>query len=59
MNCAAVDQGITAIRKVEVPASWADAKDPEGKTVELPEFIEQILIPMNKQEGDSLPVRRL
>ena len=56
MNCAAVDQGITAIRKVEVPASWADAKDPEGKTVELPEFIEQILIPMNKQEGDSLPV---
>ena len=24
--------------------------------MELPEFIEQILIPMNKQEGDSLPV---
>ena len=56
MNCAAVDQGITAIRKVEVPADWANAEDPAGEKVELPEFIEQILIPMNKQEGDSLPV---
>lgn len=56
MNCAAVDKGITAIRKVEVPAEWANAEDPEGEKVELPEFIEQILIPMNKQEGDDLPV---
>ena len=56
MNCAAVDKGITAIRKVEVPADWANAEDPEGEKVELPEFIEQILIPMNKQEGDNLPV---
>ena len=56
MNCAAVDKGITAIRKVEVPAEWANAEDPEGEKVELPEFIEQVLIPMNKQEGDNLPV---
>ncbi|MCI9596176.1 MAG: pyruvate:ferredoxin (flavodoxin) oxidoreductase [Firmicutes bacterium] len=56
MNCKAVDMGVSAIKKIEVPADWANAKDPDGESVELPEFIEEILIPMNKQEGDSLPV---
>ena len=56
MNCEAVDKGITAIRKIEVPEEWADAEDPKGKYVELPEFVEEILIPMNRQEGDDLPV---
>ena len=42
MNCAAVDKGITAIRKIEVPAEWAEAEDPKGKVEELPEFIEAV-----------------
>ena len=58
MNYAAVDAGINSAHKVAVPASWKDAKDDEktGEVKELPEFIANILVPMNRQEGDSLPV---
>ena len=56
MNCAAVDKGIAAIHKVEIPEEWADVQNPKEKYEELPEFIEEILIPMNHQEGDDLPV---
>lgn len=56
MNCRAVDEGINAIQKVEIPASWLDAEDPKEKALDLPTFIEEILIPMNQQEGDDLPV---
>lgn len=56
MNNAAIDRGITDIKKVEVPADWADAKDDTNTKLEVPEFIEEILIPMTRQEGDDLPV---
>jgi pyruvate-ferredoxin/flavodoxin oxidoreductase len=56
MNYAGVDQGISAFKQVEVPASWADAKDAADTNKEIPEFIEEVLVPMNRQEGDSLPV---
>lgn len=41
---------------MEIPASWLDAEDPKEKPLDVPEFIEQVLIPMNQQEGDDLPV---
>ncbi|HHU17868.1 MAG: pyruvate:ferredoxin (flavodoxin) oxidoreductase [Anaerovoracaceae bacterium] len=56
MNNAAIDKGITDIKKVEVPASWADAQDDPVIKKDVPEFIEEILIPMSRQEGDDLPV---
>jgi pyruvate-ferredoxin/flavodoxin oxidoreductase len=56
MNYAAVDQGVSAFEQVEVPASWAEAQDADVVQRELPKFIEEVLIPMNRQEGDSLPV---
>ncbi|MDR0350368.1 MAG: pyruvate:ferredoxin (flavodoxin) oxidoreductase, partial [Coriobacteriales bacterium] len=56
MNYAAVEQGATAFARVDVPASWAQAVDETGERPELPSFIEEVLIPMNRQEGDSLPV---
>ncbi|QOX65557.1 pyruvate:ferredoxin (flavodoxin) oxidoreductase [Anoxybacterium hadale] len=56
MNNAAIDRGITDIKKVEVPADWADAKDDANTKLEVPEFIEEVLIPMTRQEGDDLPV---
>lgn len=56
MNQDAVDLGVNGLVKVEVPASWADAKDADGTKKELPEFIAEILVPMNRQEGDDLPV---
>ncbi|WP_313163503.1 pyruvate:ferredoxin (flavodoxin) oxidoreductase [Sedimentibacter sp.] len=57
MNNSAIDAGVNAIVKVEVPDSWKTSKD-EGKDIvhELPEFVKNIMIPMNRQKGDSLPV---
>ena len=56
MNYQAVDKGINALVKVEVPATWKDAVDEAAADVEVPEFIKKVVEPMNKQEGDSLPV---
>ncbi|MDR0424664.1 MAG: pyruvate:ferredoxin (flavodoxin) oxidoreductase [Clostridiales Family XIII bacterium] len=56
MNFAAVDEGVKNIKKIEIPASWADAKGEAGEARDIPEFITEILEPMNRQEGDSLPV---
>ncbi|MGE5543722.1 MAG: pyruvate:ferredoxin (flavodoxin) oxidoreductase [Bacillota bacterium] len=56
MNLLAIDKGIEGINKVEVPASWADAVDVPQEKKEVPEFIEKILEPMNRQQGDKLPV---
>ncbi|MDR2356101.1 MAG: pyruvate:ferredoxin (flavodoxin) oxidoreductase [Clostridiales Family XIII bacterium] len=56
MNFAAVDRGIESIREIAVPADWACAADEPAARDALPAFIEEILIPMNRQEGDSLPV---
>ncbi|MEG0919072.1 MAG: pyruvate:ferredoxin (flavodoxin) oxidoreductase [Anaerovoracaceae bacterium] len=56
MNYAAVDAGTESAHKVDVPAAWADAVDGAKEVKELPEFIENVLVPMNRQEGDDLPV---
>lgn len=56
MNNAAIDRGIADIKNVEVPADWADAQDDPVTKKDVPEFIEEILIPMSRQEGDALPV---
>ncbi|MGL4485279.1 MAG: pyruvate:ferredoxin (flavodoxin) oxidoreductase, partial [Anaerovoracaceae bacterium] len=56
MNQDAVEEGASKFRQVSIPADWKDAKDADNKVKELPEFIEKILMPMNAQEGDDLPV---
>lgn len=58
MNHAAIDKGIEALVEIPVPAEWKNAVDEEapaelkGKT----EFIKNIVDPINRLEGDSLPV---
>ncbi|WOA53278.1 pyruvate:ferredoxin (flavodoxin) oxidoreductase [Dickeya solani] len=56
MNQAAIDQGMLAPVQVAIPAHWADLPEPTVAAAALPEFIRRILTPMNRQEGDSLPV---
>ncbi|WP_123053445.1 pyruvate:ferredoxin (flavodoxin) oxidoreductase [Clostridium sp. JN-1] len=57
MNNAAIDQGVGAIVKINVPDSWKDAVDAEAAAaVDAPEFVKNILQPMNRQDGDKLPV---
>ncbi|HHX13489.1 MAG TPA: pyruvate:ferredoxin (flavodoxin) oxidoreductase [Clostridiales bacterium] len=56
MNNAAIDRGATGFTEVAVPESWATVVAEDEKQLEAPEFIEQVLVPMNRQEGESLPV---
>ncbi|KEI03836.1 pyruvate:ferredoxin (flavodoxin) oxidoreductase [Clostridium botulinum] len=56
MNHAAIDQGVNAIVKINVPESWKNAEDKKAETKDVPEFISKILEPMNRQKGDDLPV---
>ena len=55
-NNNAIDAGIVGVVKVDIPEAWADAKDPEHDFSQVPDFIRDIVEPMNRQEGDSLPV---
>ena len=61
MNHKAIDAGVTAFVKVDVPAAWADAADDkaesklEGKAATV-KMVENILEPVDKMDGDALPV---
>ena len=61
MNHKAIDLGATAYKKIDVPADWANAVDAdeavsyEGKA-ELVKQVKDILTPVDKMDGDSLPV---
>ncbi|MHB1041274.1 MAG: pyruvate:ferredoxin (flavodoxin) oxidoreductase [Eubacteriales bacterium] len=56
MNYASVDKGIENLVKIDVPASWAGAVDEAAADKDVPAFIKNVLEPMNRLEGDSLPV---
>lgn len=56
MNYAAIDRGIESIVAIDVPESWKSAVEAEAAVTAVPEFIKKIVEPMNRQEGDKLPV---
>ena len=57
MNCAAVDAGLDAVVKIDVPAAWASLEDqPVAIDPSLPKYIREIQIPVNNQAGDTIPV---
>ena len=56
MNNAAIDQGINAIVAVEVPAAWTNAEDSKLANETGNDFVDNVLVPMNRLEGDKLPV---
>ncbi|MCI8342004.1 MAG: pyruvate:ferredoxin (flavodoxin) oxidoreductase [Firmicutes bacterium] len=57
MNCAAIEKGVTMIKKIDVPESWATAKDePKADNPEIPKFFKEVLYKMGRQEGNDLPV---
>jgi pyruvate-ferredoxin/flavodoxin oxidoreductase len=56
MNHKAVDMGVTNIHKVNVPAHWKDAKCVEEDNIVEPDFVRNIMRPMQKQKGYELPV---
>lgn len=56
MNNAAIDEGVNAIVKIDVKDSWKNLEAEKVEESDAPEFIKNILEPMNRQEGDKLPV---
>ena len=57
MNYAAVDKGVEGLVEIKIPSSWGNTiKEDKFESVELPDYIKNILIPINAQEGDKLPV---
>ena len=61
MNYKAIDAGLDAVHKVEIPDSWknpapdAPAKELEGRP-EVVKLVKNLLEPISKMDGDSLPV---
>ena len=55
-NVAAIDAGAEGWVKVEVPDSWLTAEDAPAAEEDLPDVVKNILIPINRQKGDDLPV---
>ena len=56
-NEAAIDAGAAGYVKVDIPAHWAQAEEAAPTAGEvLPDVVKNILIPINKQKGDDLPV---
>jgi pyruvate-ferredoxin/flavodoxin oxidoreductase len=56
MNNDAIDKGADSLVKVNVPTSWRNVQETAVNASPMPSFIKDILIPMNRQEGDTLPV---
>jgi len=59
MNYAAVDAGGNAVEKIEVPAEWAQIEVKEAAAAvdeARPEFVRNIVDPINALKGDLLPV---
>ena len=56
MNCAAVDGAIDALVKIDVPADWKNAVDDNANDNARPDFIKNIVDPVNAQRGNKLPV---
>ena len=59
-NHAAIDAGKDAFVKVNVPADWANAEDEAVEEVaadnKLLKMVNNVMIPVGKMDGDSLPV---
>lgn len=56
-NCLAIEKGIDSIKRIDVPESWKTAEDTlMNKKEDIPEFIEKVILTMNRKEGDKLPV---
>ena len=61
MNYKAIDAGVDAVHKVEVPDSWKNpAPDAPSKEItgrpEVVKMVKDLLEPISKMDGDSLPV---
>ena len=59
MNYEAIDKGIESLVKINPPEEWNNAEDDKlEEKMDVPKFVEEICIPINKLEGNHLPVSK-
>lgn len=58
LNNAAVEKGVDAFVKIDIPESWRTAEDSINEK-DMPDFIKEVVVPMNRQEGDALTVAQM
>lgn len=57
MNERAIDEGALAFTKIVVPAEWEELIiEPVSHDPNMPEFVDKVIVEMNRQLGDDLPV---
>ncbi|MGL4737837.1 MAG: pyruvate:ferredoxin (flavodoxin) oxidoreductase [Cellulosilyticaceae bacterium] len=56
MNHDAIEQGFMAIHEIKIPANWQNQTEGVGHEGDEPEFVTKIMRPMERMEGDLLPV---
>ena len=62
MNHAAIERGMSDLKKVEVPAEWANCTDDTAVAVvtegreEVVKYVNEVLNPVNAYKGNKLPV---
>jgi pyruvate-ferredoxin/flavodoxin oxidoreductase len=62
MNHTAIDRGLTGLKEIKVPESWKNAQDEaiihkvSGDRSDVVDFVNNILAPVNAQQGNDLPV---
>ncbi len=62
MNHAAIERGMSDLKKIDVPAEWANAEDNSvahvatGEREDVVDYVNNILIPVNAYKGNKLPV---
>ena len=62
MNHDAIDRGLTGLVEIKVPESWKNAQDEvlhtkvTGDRKDVVDFVNNILSPVNAQQGNELPV---
>ena len=56
LNNTAVDIGISAPVKIDIPESWGRAEDEPAPEREATPFVKEIVFPLDRQQGDKLPV---
>ncbi len=54
-NNASIERGLNDLRRIDIPESWLTAED-EPVRQDVPDFIREVVVPMNRQTGDTLSV---
>ena len=56
-NVAAIEAGASDVREIAVPEAWCSLHDEApADTSALPDVVRNVLLPINRQKGDDLPV---